>query len=133
MRLGVEGKAAGWRTLRALADTDTRLDRTRLDDLITAAQRQSYLLEELRIQAAADLIAAEQATRKSWAAPASAGPGQADCARLCSLRRQANWAARSPTARKTTPTAALAYASSSGMLKAAGASWLPRQTRHAMG
>ena len=60
MRLGVEGKAAGWRTLRALADTDPRLDQTRLDDLITAAQRQSGLIEELRIQAAADLIAAEQ-------------------------------------------------------------------------
>jgi hypothetical protein len=26
MRLGVEGKAAGWRTLRVLADTDKRLD-----------------------------------------------------------------------------------------------------------
>ena len=64
MRLGVEGKAAGWRTLRALADTDTRLDQTRLDDLITAAQRQSGLIEELRLQAAADLIAAEQATSK---------------------------------------------------------------------
>ena len=64
MRLGVEGKAAGWRTLRTLADTDTRLDQTRLDHLITAAERQSGLLEELRIQAAADLIAAEQATGK---------------------------------------------------------------------
>ena len=26
LRLGVEGKAAGWRTLRVLAETDTRLD-----------------------------------------------------------------------------------------------------------
>ena len=26
LRLGVEGKAAGWRTLRALADTDSRVD-----------------------------------------------------------------------------------------------------------
>ena len=30
LRLGVEGKAAGWRTLRALADSDQRLDATRL-------------------------------------------------------------------------------------------------------
>ena len=26
LRLGVEGKAAGWRTLRVLADTDQRLE-----------------------------------------------------------------------------------------------------------
>jgi hypothetical protein len=64
MRLGVEGKAAGWRTLRVLADTDTRLDQTRLDDLIAAAQRQSGLIEELRVKAATDLIATEQATSK---------------------------------------------------------------------
>jgi hypothetical protein len=35
--LGVEGKAAGWRTLRTLADTDTRLDAGRLDELISRA------------------------------------------------------------------------------------------------
>lgn len=35
LRLGVEGKAAGWRTLRALADHDQRLDTARLDDLIS--------------------------------------------------------------------------------------------------
>jgi hypothetical protein len=62
MRLGVEGKAAGWRTLRALAEADTRLDVTRLDDLISRAGRQSALLEELRIRAAANLIGSEQAT-----------------------------------------------------------------------
>ena len=65
MRLGVEGKAAGWRTLRALADTDARLNPARLDDLIASAQRQSGLLEELRLQAAADLIAAELTAGKS--------------------------------------------------------------------
>src|SRR6185295_1577649 len=58
LRLGVEGKAAGWRTLRTLADTDTRLDPGRLDELISRAQRQSGLLEELRVRAAADVIAA---------------------------------------------------------------------------
>jgi hypothetical protein len=57
LRLGVEGKAAGWRTLRALADTDARLDPHQLDGLIERARSQSGLLEELRIQAAADVIA----------------------------------------------------------------------------
>jgi hypothetical protein len=56
LRLGVEGKAAGWRTLQALADTDSRLARDRLDELMTRARQQADLLEELRIQAAAHLI-----------------------------------------------------------------------------
>ena len=38
LRLGVEGKAAGWRTLQTLADTDTRLDPARLDQLISRAR-----------------------------------------------------------------------------------------------
>ncbi|MDQ2813244.1 MAG: hypothetical protein M3Z75_15555 [Actinomycetota bacterium] len=65
LRLGVEGKAAGWRTLRVLAETDTRLDVLRLDGLISRAERQSGLLEEFRVRAAANLIAAEQATGTS--------------------------------------------------------------------
>ena len=40
LRLGVEGKAAGWRTLRVLADTDTRLDAGDIDELIARARRQ---------------------------------------------------------------------------------------------
>jgi hypothetical protein len=52
MRLGVEGKAAGWRTLRTLADRDHRLDAARLDDLISRARRQADFLEESRIKAA---------------------------------------------------------------------------------
>jgi hypothetical protein len=56
LRLGVEGKAAGWRTLKALADQDSRLDPGQLDELITRARRQTELLEELRIRAAADVI-----------------------------------------------------------------------------
>jgi hypothetical protein len=35
LRLGVEGKATGWRTLRMLADRDKRLDPGRLDELIS--------------------------------------------------------------------------------------------------
>jgi hypothetical protein len=52
LRLGVEGKAAGWRTLRTLADTDTRLDPARLDELISRARRQADLPEDLRAGAA---------------------------------------------------------------------------------
>ena len=60
LRLGVEGKAAGWRTLRTLADRDNRLDSVRLDELIFAARRQADLLEGLRVSAADQVIAADQ-------------------------------------------------------------------------
>jgi hypothetical protein len=56
LRLGVEGKAAGWRTLRELARSDRRLDPARLDALIARARDQAGLLEELRVQAAASLV-----------------------------------------------------------------------------
>jgi hypothetical protein len=56
--LGVEGKTAGWHTLRALADYDTRLDQGQLDELIARAKRQSGTLEILRGRAVAALIAA---------------------------------------------------------------------------
>ena len=52
LRLGVTGKAAGWRTLRLLAETDPRLDRGRLDELIARADSQLELLEDLRVRAA---------------------------------------------------------------------------------
>jgi hypothetical protein len=52
MRLGVTGKAAGWRTLRLLAGTDPRLDRGMLDELIARADSQLSLLEDLRVRAA---------------------------------------------------------------------------------
>lgn len=56
LRLGVEGKAAGWRTLRTLADQDSRLDPGQLDELIARARRQSGFLEEARVRAAAGII-----------------------------------------------------------------------------
>jgi hypothetical protein len=59
LRLGVEGKAAGWRTLRVLAETDKRLDPGRLDELIARARRQADLLEELRARAASQVIGLE--------------------------------------------------------------------------
>ncbi len=58
LRLGVEGKAAGWRTLRPLADTDARLDPGRLDELISRARQQADLLEDLRAGAADQVIRA---------------------------------------------------------------------------
>jgi hypothetical protein len=59
LRLGVEGKAAGWRTLRVLAETDRRLDSGRLDELLARAHRQADLLEELRVRAADQIIGHE--------------------------------------------------------------------------
>jgi hypothetical protein len=56
LRLGVEGKAAGWRTLRTLADTDRRLDPAHLDELMSRARRQADELEELRVRAAEQVI-----------------------------------------------------------------------------
>jgi hypothetical protein len=56
MRLGVAGKELGWRTLRALADSDNRLDATPLDELIKQAREQAGLLERLRERAAAEVF-----------------------------------------------------------------------------
>jgi hypothetical protein len=65
LRLGVEGKAAGWRTLRVLAETDERLDPGRLDELISRARRQADLLEELRVRAAGQVIGLDRAADAS--------------------------------------------------------------------
>jgi hypothetical protein len=62
LRLGVEGKAAGWRTLRVLADSDSRLGSARLDELISRAGRQEDLLEELRVRAADQVIGRDRPT-----------------------------------------------------------------------
>lgn len=57
MRLGVEGKASCWRTLRALADSDSRITPERLDTLHRRAVEQAKLLESLRIAAATNTFA----------------------------------------------------------------------------
>jgi hypothetical protein len=62
LRLGVEGKAAGWRTLRELAKADGRLTPGTLDELIARARQQASVLEELRVQAAAQLVGAQPAS-----------------------------------------------------------------------
>jgi hypothetical protein len=56
MRLGVEGKAAGWQTLRTLATDRPGLDAARLDRLLARARDQSRELEELRTDAAAEVF-----------------------------------------------------------------------------
>ncbi|TDC52148.1 hypothetical protein E1212_09920 [Jiangella ureilytica] len=53
LRLGIEGKASGWRTLRAVGAARGRPDPERVDHLIDRATSQSALLETLRIRAAA--------------------------------------------------------------------------------
>src|SRR6202035_529513 len=57
LRLGVEGKAAGWRTLRAIAEGDSGLDTGQLDELLARAARQSDELESLRVRSAAQVLA----------------------------------------------------------------------------
>lgn len=51
MALAVTGKAAGWRALRELSASESKLDKTRLDELITRAEQQSAMLERVRLRA----------------------------------------------------------------------------------
>jgi hypothetical protein len=59
LRLGVEGKTAGWRTLRQLADRDSRLDAGHLDELIARANHQGTVLESLRISTAERVLTSD--------------------------------------------------------------------------
>jgi len=65
LRLGVEGKIATWRTLRARACVDPRLDPGRLDELITNGRSQVTRLERLRACAAGELFGDETGERQS--------------------------------------------------------------------
>jgi len=56
LRLGVEGKAAGWRTLKVVAATRRSVSVERLDGLIARALEQSQTLEDLRVRTAADVL-----------------------------------------------------------------------------
>jgi hypothetical protein len=56
LRLGVEGKAAGWRTLRSVAEHDNRLDAGQLDELLARATGQSDTLESLRVHIAEQVL-----------------------------------------------------------------------------
>lgn len=57
LRLGVEGKAAGWQTLRLLSAIDERLDRPRLDTLLERARQQQERIEEWRVRQAEEALA----------------------------------------------------------------------------
>jgi hypothetical protein len=56
LRLAVEGKAAGWRTLLGIADQEPGLDADRLQELVRRANAQISRLEELRVTTAAELF-----------------------------------------------------------------------------
>lgn len=62
MRLGVEGKASLWRSLRVLAATDPRLDLAAVDELLARAGQQASLLEALRLEAARSAFTAPATT-----------------------------------------------------------------------
>ncbi|MFD0266516.1 hypothetical protein ACFVGY_07965 [Streptomyces sp. NPDC127106] len=74
MRLGVEGKAALWRSLQSIATTDARLDRSCIDRLLERAQRQAGLLESLRT-AASDRVFAPAVRRTQTRVLAESAPG----------------------------------------------------------
>ncbi|MBD0292899.1 MAG: hypothetical protein ICV70_04915 [Jiangellaceae bacterium] len=56
LRLGVEGKAAGWKTLKVVAAARGSASVERLDGLIGRALEQSQTLEDLRVRTAADVF-----------------------------------------------------------------------------
>ncbi|MGW3354479.1 hypothetical protein ACWDFL_03515 [Streptomyces bungoensis] len=58
LRLGVEGKAAGWQVLRRLSAADERLDPARFDTLLERARRQQERIEEWRVRQAEEALAA---------------------------------------------------------------------------
>ncbi|WP_067796809.1 hypothetical protein [Actinomadura formosensis] len=64
LRLAVEGKAAGWRTLLALADQEPGLDAGRLRTLLERADAQVAVLEEIRMKTV-DTVFRETATGRS--------------------------------------------------------------------
>ncbi|MEU1466469.1 hypothetical protein ABZ467_39010 [Streptomyces sp. NPDC005727] len=57
LRMGVEGKAAGWQVLRRLSAADERLDPARLDTLLERARRQQERIEEWRVRQAEEALA----------------------------------------------------------------------------
>ncbi|MFF9909954.1 hypothetical protein [Streptomyces sp. NPDC013457] len=59
MLIGVEGKAACWRALRALAETGSGPDGAQLDRLLTRAEEQSRALDAIRLERAAEVFGAE--------------------------------------------------------------------------
>ncbi|MEU6534329.1 hypothetical protein [Streptomyces sp. NPDC047000] len=75
MRLGVEGKLCAWRSLLALADTDPRIGRARVGELLGRAERQIETLDALRDRCAATVLATDLAATATVAARAAASRG----------------------------------------------------------
>lgn len=60
MALGVSGKLSAWHSLRALADSDSRLDPAMVEHLIVRAEEQLDRLEHLKARAVVEAFAAPQ-------------------------------------------------------------------------
>lgn len=58
LRLGIEGKASGWRTLRTVGAERGRPDVARVDRLLERAAEQAAVVETLRVRAAARVFGA---------------------------------------------------------------------------
>lgn len=56
LTVGIQGKIAGWRTLRVVAEHDDRLNTLRLDELLSRAAAQCDVVEALRVATAARLF-----------------------------------------------------------------------------
>lgn len=61
MALGLEGKASAWRTLRTLADADSRFDPAMLDELIERARQQADRLERVKTRAVVEALSPREA------------------------------------------------------------------------
>ncbi|MFD5881557.1 hypothetical protein [Streptomyces yangpuensis] len=79
MRMGVEGKAACWRSLRSLARTDPRIDTALIEELLQRAEQQIRALEAMRSACASQLFAREARGR-------AATPHAAEAVRRRGLR-----------------------------------------------
>ncbi|MBZ9594136.1 hypothetical protein K7B06_03355 [Streptomyces erythrochromogenes] len=79
MRMGVEGKAACWRSLRSLARTDPRIDTALIEELLQRAEQQIRALEAMRSACASQLFAREARGR-------AATPRAAEAVRRRGLR-----------------------------------------------
>ncbi|WP_369054101.1 hypothetical protein [Kineococcus terrestris] len=65
--MGVEGKAAGWRSLQVLAPRDERLDGALLEQLVQRADSQLERIEELRRTAVAEALGGRRHERENVA------------------------------------------------------------------
>ncbi|MFD6110999.1 hypothetical protein ACFWG0_12920 [Streptomyces yangpuensis] len=79
MRMGVEGKAACWRSMRSLARTDPRIDTALIEELLQRAEQQIRALEAMRSACASQLFAREARGR-------AATPRAAEAVRRRGLR-----------------------------------------------